>query len=141
MVITLFTGDEPMHLMNVYSDAEHRAIRLLDCRAELLPTMDYMAGDFNCHSREWDEGVPNHGNTAILLLETAACLGVEYSPPVNPGPTYVSYADTNIRSVIDLVFVPSTYVLAAALLRDQDLKGTSDHYPLSSVLKLSNYAE
>ena len=141
MVITLFTGDEPMHLMNVYSDADHRATRLLDRRAESLPTMDYMAGDFNCHSREWDKGVPNHGDTAILLLETAARLGVEYSPPVNPGPTYVSYADANIRSVIDLVFVPSAYVLSAAPLRDQDLKGTSDHYPMSSVIKLSNYAE
>ena len=110
-------------------------------RAESLPAMEYMAGDFNCHSREWDNAVPNHRDTAILLLETAARLGVEYSPPVNPGPTYVSYADANIRSVIDLVFVPSAYVLSAAPLRDQDLKGTSDHFPLSSVIKLSNYAE
>ena len=141
MVISLFAGDEPMHLMNVYSDADHRAIRLLDRRADSLPTMDYMAGDLNCHSREWDDAVPNHGDTAILLLETAARLGVEYSPPVNPGPMYVSHADANIKSVIDMVFVQPAYVLSAAPLRDQDLKGTSDRYPLSSVIKLSNYAE
>ena len=53
----------------------------------------------------------------------------------------MSRADENIRSVTDLVFVPPADVLAAALLRDQLLKGSSDHFPLSSVLTLAQRAD
>ncbi|TEB14657.1 hypothetical protein FA13DRAFT_1651748, partial [Coprinellus micaceus] len=142
MVLSLFAGNEAMHLMNVYSDNQHRGINLIAARADSLPGLDYMAGDFNCHGpQEWDEGVPNHPGAAVTLLETAARLGVEYSAPVNPGPTYVSRADENIRSVIDLVFVPPADSLAAAPLRDQLLKGGSDHFPLSNVLPLRQNVE
>ena len=63
------------------------------------------------------------------------------SAPVNPGPMYVSRADKNIWLGINLVFVPPADVLAAALLRDQLLKGSSDHLPLSSVLTLAQRAD
>jgi hypothetical protein len=102
MVISLFGEGEPMHLMNVYSDNQHWAIRLIADRSDSLPPMDYMGRDFNCHSREWDDNVPHHRTTLILLVETPASLGLEYSRP-----TYVSRADGNIRSVIDLVTVGS----------------------------------
>jgi hypothetical protein len=80
----------------------------------------------------------HHRTTAISLLETAARLGVEYSPPVNPGPTYVSRANADIRSVIDLVFLPPPDVLASAPLRDELLGGESDHVPLITVIRLDH---
>ena len=141
MVISLFAGNEPMHLMNVYSDDQHLAINLLSGCVDSIPELSYMAGDFNCHSKEWDDAVPNHPMIVMLLLMMAVQLGVEYSAPVNPGPTYMSRADENIRSVIDLVFVPPADILAAAQLRDQLLKGSSDHFPLSSVLTLTQRAD
>jgi endonuclease/exonuclease/phosphatase family metal-dependent hydrolase len=95
-----------------------------------------MGGDFNCHSSEWDDNVAHHRTTPILLLDMAANLGIEYAPPCNPGPTFVSRADPNIRSVIDLVFVSPSNVIAAAPYRREDLQGQSDHIPLSTHIPL-----
>ncbi|KAF5320635.1 hypothetical protein D9611_013769 [Ephemerocybe angulata] len=143
MIMSLFGRDRVLHFMNVYSDDQHRAIKLLAEKADTLPALSYMGGDFNCHSREWDPRVLHHRTTAILLLETAARLGLELTKFTNPGPTYVSRADPNVHSVIDLVFVPCSKVLASqpSRLGDPELipsgspdpitRGPSDHYPVA----------
>ena len=127
MVISLFGEGEPMHLMNVYSDDQHWAIRLIADRSASLPPMCYMGGDFNCHSREWDDNVPHHRTTATLLTETAASMGLVYSRPINPGPTYESRANENSRSVLDLVFVTLEESLSASVRREPNIRGRSDH--------------
>ncbi|KAF5342387.1 hypothetical protein D9611_001697 [Ephemerocybe angulata] len=143
MIVSLFGRDRVLHFMNVYSDDHHRTIKLLAEKADDLPALSYMGGDFNCHSREWDPRVLHHRLTAILLLETAARLGLELTKFTNPGPTYVSRADPNVHSVIDLVFVPCSEVLASqpSRLGDPELipsgspdpitRGPSDHYPVA----------
>lgn len=60
MVISLFGRGDPIHLMNVYSDNQHQAINLIAEKADNMPPLSYMGGDFNCHSREWDERVEHH---------------------------------------------------------------------------------
>ncbi|KAJ2911543.1 hypothetical protein MD484_g8870, partial [Candolleomyces efflorescens] len=105
-----------MHLMNVYSDDQHRAIDLIADCVDDLPHLDYMGGDFNCHS--------------------PTSLGLEYARPVNPGPTFIARADGNSRSVIDLVFVQPSEVIRAHVRRESDLQGQSDHTPLSAVIPL-----
>jgi hypothetical protein len=78
MVISLFGSGDPIHLMNVYSDDQHQAIRLIGDQSDSLPPMQYMGGDFNCHSREWDDRVPHHRTTPILLMDTAASLSLSF---------------------------------------------------------------
>ena len=72
MVVSLYVGSDPIYLMNVYSDDQHRGIELIAGRIESLPQMAIMAGDFNCHSSEWDPAVQHHRTTPILLLDIAA---------------------------------------------------------------------
>ncbi|KAJ2923472.1 hypothetical protein H1R20_g13622, partial [Candolleomyces eurysporus] len=72
----------------------------------------------------------------IGCLETAASLGLEYAGPENYGPTYISRANQNIRSVIDLVFVSPTDTLSACVKRAVEHQGRSDHIPLSAVIPL-----
>ncbi|KAJ3520391.1 hypothetical protein NMY22_g12781 [Coprinellus aureogranulatus] len=136
MVMSLYVGSDPIYLMNVYSDDQHRGIELIAGRIESLPQMAIMAGDFNCHSSEWDPAVQHHRTTPILLIDTAARLGLEYAPPSNPGPTFVSRADPNVRSVIDLMFLPPGDVIASAPERATNLQGESDHVPLTTSLPL-----
>ncbi|KAJ3522438.1 hypothetical protein NMY22_g11892 [Coprinellus aureogranulatus] len=136
MVVSLYVGSDPIYLMNVYSDDQHRGIELIAGRIESLPQMAIMAGDFNCHSSEWDPAVQHHRTTPILLVDTAARLGLEYAPPSNPGPTFVSRADPNVRSVIDLMFLPPGDVIASAPERATNLQGESDHVPLTTLLPL-----
>ncbi|KAF6757117.1 hypothetical protein DFP72DRAFT_1065958 [Ephemerocybe angulata] len=80
--MSLFRCDRVLHFMNVYSDDQHCAIKLLAEKADALPALSYMGGDFNCHSWEWDPQVLHHRTTAILLLETAARL-----IPITRGPS------------------------------------------------------
>ncbi|KAJ3527773.1 hypothetical protein NMY22_g9661 [Coprinellus aureogranulatus] len=122
--------------MNVYSDDQHRGIELIAERIESLPQMAIMAWDFNCHSSEWDPAVQHHRTTPILLVDTAARLGLEYAPPSNLGSTFVSRADPNVRSVIDLMFLPPGDVIASAPERATNLQGESDHVPLTTLLPL-----
>ena len=103
---------------------------MLDRRAESLPAMDYMAGDFNCHSREWDASKASHGTTTILLVDTVTRLGLELSPPSNPGLTFVSRANRYHQSIIDLVFLPPTDVIAYAPKCLEEEQGDWDHIPL-----------
>ncbi|KAJ2921827.1 hypothetical protein H1R20_g15264, partial [Candolleomyces eurysporus] len=95
-----------------------------------------MGGDFNCHSREWDQDVQHHRTTAILLVETAASLGLEYARPINYGPTYMSRANQNAKSVIDLVFISTTDTISACVRRAVEHQGRSDHIPLSATIPL-----
>ncbi|KAF5340738.1 hypothetical protein D9611_007373 [Ephemerocybe angulata] len=85
MIVSLFGRDRVLHFMNVYSDNQHRAIKLLAEKADALPALSYMGGNFNCHSREWDPWVLHHRTMAILLLETAARLGLDLTKFTNPG--------------------------------------------------------
>ena len=136
MPVSLFVEERTINLLNVYSDDQHTAINLLAQRADDLPEFDYIGGDFNCHSREWDPRVPHHRTTAILLLETAAKLGTELAHVVNPGPTFKPRDRSKRPSVIDLVFVPPAATLSAQCRREVSLQGESDHIPLSTTLDL-----
>jgi endonuclease/exonuclease/phosphatase family metal-dependent hydrolase len=136
MVISLVGNGDPIHLMNVYSDDQHRAIRLIADSIDSLPQMQFMGGDFNCHSRECDDNVPHHRTTPMLLVDTAALLGLEYARPENPGHTYESRADIRVRSVIDLVFITPDTTLSARVRREVNLQGQSDHIPLSATIPL-----
>jgi hypothetical protein len=54
-VLSLQTKDgKTLLLLNVYSDDEFGAIKLLDCLTDSLPLLFYMGGNFNCRSRIWD---------------------------------------------------------------------------------------
>jgi len=126
--------------MNVYSDDQHTAINLLADRAPTLPAFDFMAGDFNCHSREWDPLVSHHRTMAILLLDSVAKLGLELTLPVNPGPTFLSHNVELQGSVIDLVFVKTSESLIKPD-RMMEWQGPSDHIPLASKIPLPSELE
>jgi hypothetical protein len=95
-----------------------------------------MGRDFNCHLREWDDGIPHHRTTPILLVDMAASLGLEYARPENPGHTYRSRANIRVRSIIDLVFVTPDTTLSARVHREVNLQGQSDHILLSATVPL-----
>ncbi|KAJ2921337.1 hypothetical protein H1R20_g15757, partial [Candolleomyces eurysporus] len=95
-----------------------------------------MGGDFNCHLREWNRDVPHHWTTAILLVETAPTMGLEYARSSNYGLTYVSRANQNVRSVIDLVFINIPDTLSTGVRRLEELQRQSDHILLSAIVPL-----
>ncbi|KAJ3509663.1 hypothetical protein NMY22_g16221 [Coprinellus aureogranulatus] len=71
MVVSLYVGSDPIYLMNVYSDDQHRGIELIAGRIESLPQMAIMAGDFNCHSSDSATGL---GVCSALKSGTHLCV-------------------------------------------------------------------
>lgn len=89
--LSLFIEERTVNIMGVYSDDAHTTIRLLSQKADSLPSFEYIGGNFNCHSKEWDPAVPHHRMAAISLLDTAATLGTELGIFSNPGPTFIPH--------------------------------------------------
>ncbi|KAF5309956.1 hypothetical protein D9619_010444 [Psilocybe cf. subviscida] len=138
LVLSLFAEGHTFNFMNVYSDNEFTAIRLLAARADTLPQFHYMGGDFNCHSSAWDP-VPRPANVAAShwLLEAAATIGLELGTVSNPGPTHIPRDASKRPSVIDLVFLP--VALSASVSTERVIQNMldSDHIPLLTHVPVS----
>ncbi|PPR06539.1 hypothetical protein CVT26_000511, partial [Gymnopilus dilepis] len=118
LLLSLFAEGSISYLLNVYSDAEHTAIRFLADKQDVIPQLNYMGGDFNCHSSVWDGNVPHHRTTPISLLHAAASLGLDLALPFNPGPTHYPHDERLRPSVIDLIFVHPQAALSSNFLSD-----------------------
>ena len=77
LLLSLFTGHEPMHLLNVYSDAQHTTITWLSRNVARLLAVAYMAGNFNSHSAVWDEHVTWQYGDVNTLIEMAQLMGLK----------------------------------------------------------------
>ncbi|PPR06529.1 hypothetical protein CVT26_000452, partial [Gymnopilus dilepis] len=136
LLLSLFAEGAISYLLNVYSDSEHTAIRFLADKQDVIPQLNYMGGDFNCHSSVWDGNVPHHRTTPISLLDSAASLGLDLALPFNPGPTHYPHDERLRPSVIDLIFVHPQAALSSNVRRLTNLRGPSDHVPLGSSVPL-----
>jgi len=66
-----------------------------------------MTGNFNIRDSDWDPYVHYHSIHTDDLLIIADSLGLEFSPPLNPGPTRYADNSQDSNSILDLVFIPS----------------------------------
>jgi len=64
-----------------------------------------MTGDFNIRDNDWDPNYPHYSAHTEDLLTLAESLGLDLSPPINPGPTRFADNLRDTNSVIDLVFI------------------------------------
>jgi len=89
-----------------------------------------MTGDFNIRNNDWDPNYPHHSVHTEDLLTLAKSLGLDLSPPINPGSTRFvdNLRDTN--SVIDLAFInPNNSGFGQHFLHPE-LRRPLDHVPL-----------
>ncbi|PPQ94761.1 hypothetical protein CVT25_007501 [Psilocybe cyanescens] len=137
LILSLFANGQCYNLMNIYSDNTHTAALLLAEEAASLPPFIYMGGDFNIHSQEWDGGYLGHPGVATALLNTAAEVGLQRAPFVNPGPTFYPRIQGFRSTVIDLVFVQPDQTLTAQVTNVHNAMGELDHIPLATTLSIS----
>jgi len=89
-----------------------------------------MTGDFNIRDNDWDPNYPHHSVHTEDLLTLAKSLGLDLSPPVNPGPTRFADNPRDTNSVIDLAFInPNNSGFGQHSLHPE-LRRPSDHVPL-----------
>jgi len=89
-----------------------------------------MTGNFNIRDNDWDPNYPHHSVYTEDLLTLAESLGLDLSPPTNPGPTRFADNPHDTNSVIDLAFInPNNSEFGQHSLHPE-LHRPSDHVPL-----------
>jgi hypothetical protein len=119
---------------NVYSDTQHTAVWILHEDLVALPRLHLMCGDFNIRHAAWDPNGPEVCVHADRLMAVCDALGLTLSSPVEEGPTHFPYNEDLTPTVIDLMFVPAEVSLTTEHEIHPDLRGTSDHAPLTVTL-------
>ncbi|KAL0569352.1 hypothetical protein V5O48_012615, partial [Marasmius crinis-equi] len=132
LIMSLTCGGTVTHFVNVYSDVNGTAMRVLMDSRDRIPELALMAGDFNCHSSEWDPAfVGSQRGRAVKLVTLASHLGLGLLGTINLGPTFIPRTSGPRPSVLDLVFVKSDDTLRVLVTREVALQGPSDHIPVS----------
>jgi hypothetical protein len=103
-ILSLHTKDSNiLYLLNVYSDDNSGAIKLLDCLADSLLLITFMCKDFNCRSHIWDALFAHDSYYINLLVETTSCLGLSLASMLGI-PTHFPFNRALNSSMIDLIF-------------------------------------
>jgi hypothetical protein len=119
---------------NVYSDTQHTAVQVLHEDLVALPRLHLMCGDFNIRHVSWDPNGPEVCVHADCLMAVCDALGLTLSSPVEEGPTHFPFNEALTPTVIDLMFVPAEVSLTMEHEIHPDLRGMSDHAPLTVTL-------
>jgi hypothetical protein len=134
LLFSLGMGGDAQLFANVYSDKQHVAIRALYEDVVAIPRLHLMCGDFNVRHIDWDPLGPATNTHAEHLTAIANTVGLHLSTPVEAGPTHFPYNEYLTPTVIDLFFIPAELSLTVRHEIHADMRGTSDHTPLTVML-------
>jgi len=129
-VLVFYSGQHINYVINVYSDDNQNALYFLNRNIVDLNNTIVMTGDFNIRDNDWDPNYPHHSVHTEDLLTLAESLGLDLSPPTNPGPTRFADNPRDTNSVIDLAFInPNNSGFSQHSLHPE-LRRPSDYVPL-----------
>ena len=129
-ILAFYSGQHSNYIINVYSDDNQNALRVLNCNIIDLNDTVVMTGDFNIRDNDWDPNYPHHSIHTKDLFTVAESLGLDLSPPLNPSPTRFANNPHDTNSVIDLVFINPNNPGFGQHSLHPELCRPSDHVPL-----------
>jgi len=128
-VLAFHSGQHINYVINVYSDNNQSALYFLNRNIVDLNNTVVMTGNFNIRDNDWDPNYSHHSAHTKDLLTLAESLGLDLSPPINPGPTRFADNLRDMNSVIDLAFInPNNSGFGQHSLYPE-LHRPSDHVP------------
>ena len=129
-VLAFHNNHDMNFIINVYSDSDQTAWRFLSQNIINLDNTIIMTGDFNIRDSNWDPNYHHYFIHTEDLITIADSLGLELSPPLNPGPTRFVDNPCNSNSVIDFVFLPPNNKGFSQHKLYSDIHKPLDHIPL-----------
>jgi len=75
------------YIINIYSDSNQMALQALWQNMTNMNNTIILTGDFNIRDSDWDPSFRHHSSHTDNLITITDNLGLELSPPLNPGPT------------------------------------------------------
>jgi len=104
-ILAFHSGQYINYVINIYSDDNQSALYFLNQNIINLNNTVVITGNFNIRDNDWDPNYPYHFVYTKDLLTLAESLGLDLSPPINPGPTRFADNPCDTNSVIDLAFI------------------------------------
>jgi len=117
-------------MINIYSDNNQTALQVLWQNIANMDNTIILTEDFNIRVSDWDPNFIHHSSHTDDLITIADSLGLELSPPSNPGPTRFVDNPCDTNSVIDLVFLPPDNTGFGQHMLYPKIHKPSDHVPL-----------
>jgi len=129
-VIDFHNGQNINFIINVYSDSNQTALRVLRNNIRNIGNTVIMTGDFNIRDSDWDPNIQYHSIHTEDLMSIADSLDLELAMPINPGPTRFADNQCDTNSVLDLVFMNPNNPGFNKHTLNPDIRLPSDHVPL-----------
>jgi len=117
-------------MINIYSDSKQTIFQVLWQSMMNIDNTIILTGDFNIRDSSWDPSFRHHSSHTDNLITIADSLGLELSPPSNPGSTRFADNPHNTNSVIDLVFLPPGNTGFSRYMLHLEIHKPSNHIPL-----------
>jgi len=128
-VLAFHSGQHINFVINVYSDNNQNTLQFLNRNIINLNNIVVMSGNFNIRDNDWDPNYSHHSVHTEDLFTLAESLGLDLSPPLNPGPTRFADNPCDTNSVIDLVFINPNNPGFGQHTLHPELRRPSDHVP------------
>jgi len=129
-VLAFHNDRDTNYIINIYSDSNQTALQALQESMTNIDKTIILTGDFNIRDSNWDPNFRHHSSHTDDLITIADSLGLELSPPSNPGPTRFADNPRNTNSIIDLVFLPPNNTGFGRHTLHPEICKPSDHVPL-----------
>ena len=135
-LISFFNNNTCFHIMNVYSDSSHTALKYLKDTEVNIDNIVLMTGNFNIRNSLWDSTFSFHSSLSDDLIIIMDSFNLALSTPTNPCP--IRYSDTVGESnlVIDLMFLRYGFSELDQYSILPDSRLSSDHTLLSIVIPI-----
>ena len=130
-ILSFHNEQDVNFIINIYSNSNQTALQFLSQNIVNLNNTIIMTGDFNIRDSNWDPNFHYHSIHTDDLFILANSLGLEFSPPTNPGPTRFVDNLQDSNSVIDLVFLSPNNLGFDHHILHPKIQKPSDHVPLT----------
>jgi len=114
-------------MINIYSDSNQTTLQVLWQNMANMDNTIILTEDFNIRDSDWDPNFRYHSFHTDDLITIADNLGLELSPPSNPGPTRFADNPHNTNSIIDLIFLPPGNTGFGQHMLHPEIHKPSDH--------------
>jgi len=134
-VMAFHNDQDTNYIINIYSDSNQTALQALWESMMNIDKTIILTGDFNIRDSDWDPNFKHHSSHTDDLITIADSLGLELSPPLNPGSTRFTDNPHDTNFVIDLVFLPLSNTGFGRHILYPEICKLSDHILL--IIKIS----
>ena len=131
LLASFLNNNDIFWIMNIYSNSSHSALKYLKDTEVNISNLLIMTGDFNIRDSIWNPSFPHYSFISDDLIIIADSFNLDLSIPTNQIHTRYSDIVSKLNSVIDLMFLQSSFTKLNNHFIYPNWRISLDHAPLT----------